>query len=118
MGFSLPPMQQVVDLALHSMSKGLPKEECSSSSKLEGAGRSCLSDLHVPSSWTNGDLKWHNLLAAAHVYREHINIYESRFLCRVAQVAAKIPHLRRSRILALEDNSVTHYNFIRGRSPK
>ena len=119
LGFALPDLREVVTLASQSMGHGLPKELARESSGDLDTGRCArLSDLHVPDSWTNGQTTWCELLAGRFAHDEHINIYESRVLLRALQVISKIAPLRRSRVLSLEDNAVTHYIFRRGRSSR
>ena len=101
------------------MAHGLPREGYGVSSERFDRGRTFeLSEAPVPNSWTNGDVGWTDLLAGRHNFPEHINVFVSRVLFRSFHVAAKIPQLRRSRILALCDNSVSHFNNSRGRSSK
>ena len=118
LGYSQPPLSEVIELAMKSLSKGLPAVPADTFGEPPWAGKGVLTDLDVPQNWTNGEVRWTELLSGRHSFVEHINIYESRVLCRVLQLLSRIPELRRSRVVALEDNACTHYNFRRGRSPK
>ena len=66
----------------------------------------------------DGSVHWTEVLAGRHRFDEHINSYEARVLLKTLNIAARIPALRRSRLVALEDNTVTHHIFSRGRSSK
>ena len=113
------PPNETIDVALMSLSRGVPREDLLA---LRNAGVGelghQLSDLHVPVSWTDGSTQWYDLLARAHSYQEAIHLYEARTLLRSIEILTKLPHARRSHLLALEDNSVVVGAFGRGRSPK
>ena len=115
-GWARPPSSEVVALALRNLGKGVPREDLGLFGCEDKAAGYILNDNIIPQSWTDGTVPWFDLLARSHSYYEHINLYESRVLCRSFEIASKVHELRRSRILALEDNQVTSYVFSRGRS--
>ena len=119
LGVGFPPPQQIVSVALSSLGRGIPKEELLAlrNAGVEG-GCHQLSDLNIPSAWTDGSTRWYDLLARAHSYQESIHLYEARTLLRSIEIIAKCVHARRSHLVALEDNSTVVGAFARGRSPK
>ena len=119
LGCAFPDCPEVVNVVSQCISKGLPREFTKEPSEGPCEGRSqSLSDAFLPDSWSNGEVQWFELLSGRHAFAEHINVLESRVLNRSLDVASRIPSLRRSRVLFLEDNSVTHFNVLKGRSPQ
>ena len=107
LGFAIPNAAEVVDLALTSMAQGVPKDAALESSRRGIEVRSKpLSDLAVPEPWTDGSTRWYDVLARAHSYPEHTNLYEVRVLGRSFERICKLGRFRRSRYVALEDNQV------------
>ena len=69
-------------------------------------------------SWTDGSVRWFDLLARAHSFKQSIHIYEGAVLLRSFELISKIPRFSRSLLLCLEDNQVVCGAFSRGRSSK
>ena len=50
----------------------------------------------IPAVWTDGTHRWHDVLARAHSYREHITQYEARVLLRCLEIVVRIDGARRA----------------------
>ena len=116
LGVAFPPPSEVVRVFCSHMGRGLPNEADLNLRHVSALAWDALTDHSIPDSWTNGSVAWHDLLARAHSYPEHITISESRVLLRSLQVLSKILHLHHSRVLALEDNSAVRGAWQKGRS--
>ena len=117
MGFAFPPCSEVVAVTLQAIGRGVPRD----SELRVGAQGTCdwegtLSDSHIPESWTDGTVSWHELLARAHSYPEAIHLSEGRTLLRNLEVFVRLPEARRSYVLALEDNAVVVGSFSKGQA--
>ena len=95
LGFAFPPGSEVVAVTLQAIGRGIPRDvDLRADAQCSCDWQGSLNDSHIPSSWTNGAVTWHELPARAHSYT------------------------RRSYALALEDNAVVMDSFSKGRSPK
>ena len=82
LGVALPPQLETAELALRHLGRGVPKHEelTSCVSKVVGT-TSLYTDVAIPDDWTNGTVKWFDLLARAHSYPCHIHLYEGCCCC-------------------------------------
>ena len=85
--------REVVQVALQVLSRSLPKDEqlVSSKYRVPGLGPQ-YSDTNIPDSWTNGETRWRDLMARAHLYPEAIHIYEAHILVRSYELMTKLTH--------------------------
>ena len=121
LGVAIPNSREVVRLAMESLARGVPRfSENEGSKELRAATdfKSVFSDFSLPASWTDGSVKWHDLLARAHSFPCPIHIYEGQVLLRSLELACKRPEFRRGRLVVLEDNQVVCGSFSRGRSSR
>ena len=98
------------------MGRGLPSGWDQEARCVTAVGWQRLTDSNIPETWTDGTVSWHDVMARAHSYFEHINVYESRALLRSLEVTCKLYWTRHARVLALEDNSAVSGSWNKGRS--
>jgi hypothetical protein len=116
LGVAAPSPHSVVSTALKYLSRTIPKDIPSLGAEVD-AGPPVRVDDYIPQEWTDSSTYWHDILARAHSYPEHITQYEAKVLVRLTEILAKLPFTRRSYVLTLEDNQAVVGAMSRGRSP-
>ena len=116
---AFPEPSEIVSLVLEVIGRGVPRErELHQSGLSVKSWVAAKSDEIVPCTWTSGSVKWHDLLARAHSYREIIMLYEARVLLRSIEIVVKLPFTRRSYLAGLEDNQAVCGAWAAGRSSR
>ena len=116
LGVGFPDEEGLLRVLSESIGRGVPRDMDLSLSCISALQWVRTGDEQIPLSWTDGTLPWHDVLARAHSYHEHITVCEARVLLRSYEIAAKIPQFRRARMLALEDNQAVKGSWAKGRS--
>ena len=117
MGLACPVTQEIAGLAFRPPAKGLSVDV---GGLIEGAPgvpgdpkflpRTC-----VPLSWDR--LRWHEVEAQDHLFKQHVTIYEGRATARWLYLCLRIKQTERSRLYTLSDNMPSAGAFTKGRSP-
>ena len=121
LGMAVPDPEEIVQLSLEHLARGVPKLhnfEGAVALRQVGKARGFYSDFSIPTTWTDGSVRWYDLLARAHSYRCSIHIYEGQVLLRSLELVCKRPAFRNAFLLCLEDNQVVCGAFARGRSSR